>query len=252
MTRPQHHLSLPVATLFCILTTSCGAPNHSGNIDSIKPIIQLVDTPPKRPLPDGVDVALECEPFVLQHEKDHPSLDLLKRDWCGIQEANGDIIIPMEVMSKTGRFSYPPSHPGNSYPSNLACNIIALSNGEVKHAYVREDGRARIAQFPHDHYCDIYRNGVFISYTHGKVGFYDGDLNLVRQTNYTLAEAFYKHLSKVCTEKPKRKYHGEHFNLVGGKCGYIGEDYEVVLPIVHAYESAQRPTGGKYDEPNLE
>ena len=241
MIRLQNHLSLPALTFFVILISGCEVPENSEGLSTIEPINHAMGKATKPRLPQGVDIAVECAPFVLEHEQDHPSLDLLKRDWCGKQEPNGDIFIPAEVMEKTGRFAYPPSHPGQSYPPKLDCNLIALSNGTIKHAYDRKDGRARLAQFPHDNYCELYRKGVFISYTDGKAGFYDGDLNLVHQTDYLIADAFYRGLAKVCSKIPDKKYELEHFHWVGGKCGYIGTDYKVVVPIEHPYESTPLP-----------
>ena len=44
-----------------------------------------------------------------------------------------------------------------------------------------------------------FRNGTAISYVEGKAVFFDKNLEVVKATDYALADPFDKHLAKVCT-----------------------------------------------------
>ena len=131
------------------------------------------------------------------------------------------------------------------------CFSFRLSDGSGGFGYLAFDGRARISNFPYDNNCQPFRNDVAISYVNGKALFFDARLNPVKHTDYVLADPFYKHLAKVCLELPAKKFHGEHFIWVGGKCGYIDTDFNKVVPVEFAYEDARRLKGGKYDGVDL-
>jgi len=142
-----------------------------------------------------------------------------------------------------------PAPAWSRHSKDLKCLPVFLSNKEGGFAYVREDGRANFARYPYDNTCQPFGNGVFVSYSRGFAVYTDENFDPVKQTNYVLAESFYKNLSKVCRVKPEKKYdsHGEHFQWIGGQCGFIGTDFQVVEPVIHAYENTPRPKGGKYD-----
>lgn len=201
--------------------------------------------PPKPPIPKGVDVAIDCLPIASQYGEHWKFL--VTRGWCGRLKADGSLQIDPEV---TALLDYTQPAPAwRRHSKDLKCVPIFLSNKEGGFAYVREDGRARFARFPYDNGCQPFGNGVFIQYLDGRAIYTDEDFEPVKRTNYVLADGFYKHLSKVCRVKPEKRYdkYGEHFEWVGGQCGYLGTDFQVVEPVIHAYENTPRPTGGKYD-----
>ncbi len=202
-------------------------------------------TPPKPPLPKGVEVAVDCVPIAATHEE-HEEF-LLRRGWCGRLEADGSLQIDPEV---TALFDYTQPAPAwRRHSKDLRCQSIYLSNKKGGFAYVREDGRARFAPFPYDNECQPFGNGVFVQYLDRLAVYTDENFQPVKATNYMLADGFYNHLSKVCRVKPEKKYdrNGEHFEWIGGQCGYIGTDFQIVEPVIHAYENTPRPKGGKYD-----
>ena len=170
---------------------------------------------------------------------------------CGYQDAEGVLQISPETMKffKPDEFN---SNFGERDPKGLRCFPFRLSDGTVDFGYLAPDGRARISDYPHDNSCQPFRNGVAISYVDGKAVFFDTDLNIVKATDYALADSFDKHLAKVCTVLPEKKFHGEHFEWVGGTCGYIDTEFNVVVPIATAYETTRRLTGGKYDGEELD
>jgi len=201
--------------------------------------------PPKPPIPEGVDVAIDCGPIAARYEE---HWDFLRnRGWCGYLKADGTLQIDPEV---TALLDYTqPASAWRRHSKNLKCLFIYLSNKKGGFAYVRVDGRARFAPFPYDNECQPFGNGVFIQYIDGLVVYTDENFEPVQKTNYVLADGFYNHLSKVCRIKPEKMYdsHGEHFEWVGGQCGYLGTEFQVVEPVIHAYEKTPRPSGGKYD-----
>ena len=197
------------------------------------------------PLPKGVEIAVDCGPIAARFEE-HQEL-LLNRGWCGYLKADGSIQIDAEV---TALLDYTQPSPAWLRDSkDLKCLFIYLSNKKRGFAYVRKNGHARFAPFPYGNGCQPFGNGVFIQYLDGLVVYTDENFEPVKETNYVLADGFYNHLSKVCLVKPEKKYdsHGEHFEWIGGQCGYIGTAFQIVEPVIHAYENTPRPKGGKYD-----
>jgi len=207
--------------------------------------VTTYEIPPKPPIPEGVDVAVDCLPIASRYEEHWKFL--VKRGWCGSLEADGSLKIDSEVTALLD-FTQP-APAWRRHSKDLKCLSIYLSNKEGGFAYVRKDGSARFAPFPYDAECQPFGNGVFIQYLDGHAVYTDEHFKPVKRTNYKLADGFYKHLSKVCSVKPVKKYdkYREHFEWVGGQCGYIGTDFQVVEPVIHAYENTPRPTGGKYD-----
>jgi len=136
--------------------------------------------------------------------------------------------------------------------AGLSCLTFQLSDSTGGFGYLAPDGRARISNYPYDNRCQPFRNGVAISYVRGKAVFFDTNLDVVRQTNYELANPFYKHLAKVCLISPEKIYQGEKFKWVGGQCGFIDTDFNEVVPILTPYEDTHRLTGGKYDGVELD
>lgn len=201
--------------------------------------------PPKPPIPKGVSVAVDCWPIASRYETH--SEYLLDRGWCGRQNPDGWIQIDKEVTDLLD-FSQPA--PARSrHSKDLKCLFISLSSKKSGYAYVRSDGRVRFADFPYDNSCQPFGNGVFVEYLDGFVVYTDENFNPVKYTDYVLADGFNNYLSKVCRVKPEKQYDigGEHFEWLGGQCGYIGIDFKVVEPIIHTYENTPRPKGGKYD-----
>ncbi|HFB54868.1 MAG TPA: hypothetical protein ENJ46_03005 [Hellea balneolensis] len=199
--------------------------------------------PPKPPLPAGIQVAIDCLPFTSIFEE-HGE-ELFKRGWCGHQDGNGNLYVDPVVINLLD-FTIRPPH-WRRHSRELICVPLSLSNGDGGFGYVRKDGRAHFAQFPYDNDCMPFANGVFVGYENGKVVYMNENFEAVQRTDYVYADPFNKNLSKVCRLKPKKNYDGEHFEWRGGQCGYIGTDYEIVVPLIHPYENTPRPTGGKYD-----
>ena len=202
--------------------------------------------PPKPPLPKGVDVAVDCIPIAARH--DELAEPLLARGWCGRQNSDGSIQIDQEVIDLLD-YSAPPILDWSRHSKDLKCYLIKLSDGNYGYGYIRKDGQARFAYYAYDNECQPFGNGVFIDYENGLVVYRDESFNVVQRTDYVLANQFKNHLSKVCHVKPEKHYgiHGEHFEWRGGECGYIGTDFKIVEPIIHAYEDTPRPKGGKFD-----
>jgi len=173
-------------------------------------------------------VSVDCSGFSFTTEKDAFWTDKA----CGHQDTDGVLHISQETMKLFKR----------CFPFRMSD-----ADGKVDFGYLAADGRARISDDPHDNGCHPFRNGTAISYVEGKAVFFDKNLEVVKATDYALADPFDKHLAKVCTVLPEKKFHGEHFKWVGGTCGYIDTEFNVVVPIATPYESTARLTGGKYD-----
>ena len=197
----------------------------------------------------GQSVSVDCSGFSFTTEIDAFWTDKT----CGYQDAEGVLHISPETMKlfKPDEFK---SDFGPRQPKGLRCFPFRMSDadGKVDFGYLAADGRARLSNWPYDNDCQPFRNDVAISYVDGKAIFFDKDLEIVKVTPYALADPFYKHLAKVCTVLPEKKFHGEHFKWVGGTCGYIDIEFNVVVPIATPYESTARLTGGKYDGVELD
>lgn len=170
---------------------------------------------------------------------------------CGHPDMDGVLHISPETMKLI-----PPDHFDHNFSdgtrTGLSCLTFRLSEGTGGFGYLAPDGRARISNYPYDLRCQPFRNNVAISYVRGKAVFFDTNLDIVKQTNYELADPFYKHLAKVCLIAPEKIYQGEKFKWVGGQCGYIDTDFNEVVPILTPYEDTKRLTGGKYDGVELD
>jgi hypothetical protein len=189
-------------------------------------------------------VRVDCAGFSFTTEIDAFWTDKAHRT-CGYQDADGLLHISPETMklfpSNFFEYDY-----GGWGQKGLSCQSLRLSDGTGGFSYIAPDGRARISDYPYDSHCQPFRNGVAISYVDGKAIFFDKNLEVVKSTPYALADPFYKHLAKVCTVLPEKKFHGEHFEWIGGTCGYIDTDFNVVVPIKTPYEETGRLAGGKY------
>ena len=200
----------------------------------------------------GQSVSVDCSGFSFTTEIDAFWTDKT----CGYQDAEGVLHISPETMKlfKPDEFK---SDFGPRQPKGLRCFPFRMSDadGKVDFGYLAADGRARISDDPHDNGCQFFRNDVAISYVDGKAIFFDKDLKVVEATEYELADPFYKNLAKVCTVRPQKVFYGDHsfdFEWVGGTCGYIDIEFNVVVPIATPYESTARLTGGKYDGVELD
>ena len=200
---------------------------------------------PTMPSELNTTVTVDCSAFAFTTEIDTFWTDKAHRK-CGHPDAGGLLHISPATMKY-----FKPKHfdldSGGWGQKGLRCFSFRLSDGKGGFGYLAPDGRARISNFPYDNSCQPFRNEVAISYVDGKAIFFDKSLEVVRATDYELADSFYKHLAKVCRTAPEKKYHGEHFKWVGGKCGYIDTAYNEVVPVKYGYEEARRLTGGKYD-----
>ena len=198
----------------------------------------------------GQSVSVDCSGFSFTTEIDAFWTDKT----CGYQDAEGVLHISPETMKlfKPDEFK---SDFGPRQPKGLRCFPFRMSDadGKFDFGYLAADGRARISDDPHG--CQFFRNDVAISYVDGKAIFFDKDLKVVEATEYELADPFYKNLAKVCTVRPQKVFYGDHsfdFEWVGGTCGYIDIEFNVVVPIATPYESTARLTGGKYDGVELD
>lgn len=240
-------LSLSIAGCSDLSPSEETQPNEATGLSKTQDVDSAKDfsIPKKPPLPDGVDVAIDCWSIASQHEE-HWDV-LMKRGWCGRQGSDGALTIDQDVVEMLDFTTQPASWRRHS--ADLKCTIISLSNGEGSFGYIRKDGRAKLAPFPYDNDCQYLGNGVFVGYERGYAVYYNEKFEPVQRTNYVLADHFYKHLSKVCLVKPTKKYdaYREHFEWVGGQCGYIDENYKVIEAVVHPYEKTPRPKGGIYD-----
>lgn len=180
---------------------------------------------------------------------------LMKHTECGHPDGDGVLYISPDTMQyftpsgfNSGRDDW--------HPKGLNCLPLSLSNGSKGFAYIAADGRARLSNWPYDNDCQPFRNDVAISYVDGKAVFFDANLNVVKQTDFVLADPFYKDIAKVCIKMPNKEFgpHNEHFEWKGGQCGSIDKNFKVVVPVEHAYEDAPRLTGGisLRDVPTLE
>lgn len=180
--------------------------------------------------------------------------DLLNHTNCGTMDSAGLITLNWETLAlipfnKAEDDPFKPSEWENNHsPQDLWCLPTKVIGYESGNAYFNKDGKGRMAD-SFDTGCTWFKNGVSITYIEGKAAFFDKSLNIVKQTNYLLVENFYKHLAKVCTKMPTKKYgpYNEHFEWIGGKCGYIDESFKIIVPIKYTYQDAPRLTGGKYD-----
>lgn len=108
--------------------------------------------------------------------------------------------------------------------------------------YVTPKGYGRGHRETYDNDCIRWEwlPGVAKTYVRGNLAFMDKDLKIVHQTEYPFGENFSKDtkLAIVCSEKPQKRLgpHKEHFAFLGGKCGQINLDFEVVTPIEQPFE----------------
>ena len=195
-------------------------------------------------------VSVDCSALAFTTEIDAFWTDEAHKT-CGHQDAEGMLHISLETM-KFFPSNYFEHDYGGWGQKGLSCQSLRLSDGTGGFSYISPDGRARVSNYPYDNNCQPFRNGVAIGYVDGKAIFFDKNLDVVRATEYELADPFYKHLAKVCRIAPEKKYHGEHFKWVGGKCGYIDTEFNEVVPILTPYEDTRRLTGGKYDGVELD
>ena len=179
----------------------------------------------------------------------------LEQTSCGYLDAEGVVHISAETMRHFDSEEFKSGRDG-WHPKGLSCLTLSISDGSKGFAYISKDGRARLSNFPYDNSCQPFRNDVAISYVDGKAVFFDANLNVVKQTDFVLADPFYKDIAKVCIEMPNKAFgpHNEHFEWKGGQCGSIDKNFKVVVPVEHAYEDAPRLTGGisLRDVPTLE
>ena len=133
------------------------------------------------------------------------------------------------------------------YPDGLVCLPLMIEN-QIYYSFVDFTGRGRTTDYPYDNECQRFKNGLSISHFDGRAVFFDEKLDIVKHTEYLLIDHFYSHLAKVCVELPDKKYdrYLEHFEWIGGKCGYIDEKYNVIIPTIYSYQNTPRPKYGKY------
>lgn len=205
---------------------------------------------PAKPTKLNTNITVDCSGFAGWTEVTEFWTDKAHKT-CGHPDMDGVLHISSQTMKLI-----PPDHFDHIYDgvqtAGLSCLTFQLSDSTGGFGYLAPDGRARISNYPYDNRCQPFRNGVAISYVRGKAVFFDTNLDVVRQTNYELANPFYKHLAKVCLISPEKIYQGEKFKWVGGQCGFIDTDFNEVVPILTPYEDTHRLTGGKYDGVELD
>ena len=189
-------------------------------------------------------VSVDCSGFYFTTE----NMAFFDHEDCGYQDAEGVLHISPETMKlfKPDEFEYAYTRWGQK---GLRCSRFRLSDGTIDFGYLAADGRARISDYPYDNNCQPFRNGVAISYVDGKAIFFDKNLEVVKATDYALADSFYKDLARVCRVSPEKKYDtsGDHFDWIGGTCGYIDTEFNVVTPIETPYEETERLAGGSFN-----
>lgn len=193
------------------------------------------------------DVKMRCDGFRDSWYHDIFNDYLKDREWCGYKHRDGILRVDPDVVARLDFTEIPPEWRRHS--KDLKCILIDLSNGEWGLGYVRSDGRAIIADEPYDNECQILGNGLIVHYVDGFAIFRNENFDVIRTTNYTFADGFTKHLSKVCLIGPfiNLELSVDHERRHGGQCGYIDDNFDIVEPIIHPFENTPRPTGGKYD-----
>lgn len=133
-------------------------------------------------------VSVDCSGFAGWTEIEAFWIDKIHKK-CGYQDANGVLHISQETMKY-----FKPTHfeEKNSWMKHegLMCSTFRLSDGTGGFGYLAPDGRARISNFPYDNACQPFGNGVAISYMDGKAIFFDKNLEVVKATDYDLADPF--------------------------------------------------------------
>lgn len=132
----------------------------------------------------------------------------------------------------------------------ISCQPISqrLPNGKSVFKgwfHISPTGYGRGHKETYDNDCDRWEwlPGVAKTYIGGQLAYMDQSLAIVHQTEFPFGENFDKstNLAIVCTEKPTKRLgpHKEHFAYLGGKCGQINLDFEVVTPIQQPFEDFQ-------------
>jgi hypothetical protein len=110
--------------------------------------------------------------------------------------------------------------------------------------FVNQKGEGRKTAFTEDNGCNSFENGVVVGLLNGKVIFFNQAFEIVKKTEYIWANNFYNGFSKVCKGVlEKRLGKDEHYHYYGGECGYINEDFQIVIPLEHPHEYTPKPKG---------
>lgn len=191
---------------------------------------------PKQSTESKVVGYLDCKRFYSRYEKEK----MLELESCGTIDENNLVRVDKDVinlMDFPGSKAYRKAHENpkypRGYPDHLHCIITNTLNGNHwGMTYVHEKGHGRVAAM-FDNTCWPFSNNVSFGYKDGKVIYFNTELKIIKHTNYPFAWG-----RTVCSEIPLIRYgpHKEHNTWLGGKCGQLNNDLEIIKPIDRPFE----------------
>jgi hypothetical protein len=98
-------------------------------------------------------------------------------------------------------------------------NELAVVRFKGSIFYITKAGRTAPTIY-FDNGPDYFVEGLARTRKNNKIGFIDKQLNIVIEPKYDFASPFRNGVAEVCNGC-KRKYHGEHWEMVGGSWGKI-------------------------------
>ena len=153
-------------------------------------------------------------------------------DQCAARTADGSFTVSPEAI-REHRFG----------AGNLAEVMI-----DKRLHWVNRRGRA-VQAFVFDNGADYFVEGLARTVRDGKVGFVNEALELVVPPTWDFALPFSDGTAMVCLGCVRRpvtdRPHEEHFEMVGGRWGYIDTVGKVVVPVEYEKNSVPRPVKGQ-------
>ncbi|MCL1039742.1 hypothetical protein L2750_21790 [Shewanella submarina] len=151
---------------------------------------------------------------------------------CGVLAADGLLQLDDEVLRQLSW-------------SQFGLECIHVFGSEIQNGwyFINQSGLGRWAPFSQDNDCAPFTQGVAVGLSRGKVIFYNQLMQIEQLTDYSWASGFYQGAAKVCRGELVKEFDtfGEHYSYLGGECGFINRDFEVLVPLVHPYESTPSP-----------
>jgi len=179
---------------------------------------------------------LDCSPFAWRIEKE----EFYKHTKCGTVDEEGLIQLNQEVLNLMDfpRFMEAMKNRSDEdrqlWPPHLQClPTYPAAYGRGGQAYFNKDGKGRFSP-SFDNMCWPFNDDISHTYENGKVVYFNGDLEIVKKTNYRFTTG-----RIVCSEAPYKYYKPgtyEHPERKGGQCGLIDASFKIVVPIKYSYE----------------
>lgn len=214
---------------------SCGSDEDSIQPTSaklqrtIKQVSTDIDIPSKKEVVSCVPLFWLSE---LAYEADDPNIG----GSCGSMDQTGLVTFTADFMALEPYFG----------PDGLSCLPLTKGTKSIdgEHLgwfYITKNGYGRGHKEVRDNGCDIrnFVSGVAKTYVNGRLAYMNNKMEIVHQTEFEFGENFWGNgLAIICSKRPKKRLgpHKEHFAYLGGKCGQINSDFEVVTPIEQSYE----------------